>query len=121
MQDGIGRANIATTVLFAIGILFVLVGRLLDANTKGMADFVIKNMTSRSLGSLAPGYAASRLGFRAYANLVVAIGIVLFGLGALDWPRSLGVIIVLVGLVYFGVFSVVAIVGEVRTYRALKR
>lgn len=121
VQGQIDRGNIATTVLIAIGILAVLAGRILHANFAGSADFVIKNMTSRSLGSLAPGYAASSSGFKVYSNLVVAIGIALIGLGALDWWGSFAAIGVLVGIVYFVIFSVVAIVGEVRTYRALKR
>jgi hypothetical protein len=111
----------ATTVLLAIGILLVLAGRILHANFGGAADFVIKNMTSRSLRSLAPGYAASSSGFKVYSHLLVAIGMALIGLGLLDWQGYFGEIFVLVGIVYFMTFSVVAIVGEVRTYRALKR
>jgi hypothetical protein len=108
-------------VLLAIGVLLVLAGRVLHANFGGAADFVIKNLTSRSLGSLAPGYAASSTGFKVYSHLLVAIGMALIGLGLLDWQGYIGEILVLVGIVYFAIFSVVAIAGEVKTYRTLKR
>ena len=105
----------------ALGILLLLAGQVLHANLGGSADFVIKNLTSRSLGTLAPGYAASTTGFKVYAHLLTAIGMALIGLGILDWGGNFGEIAVLVGILYFVIFSVVAIVGEVRTYRALKR
>jgi hypothetical protein len=104
-----------------LGILLVLAGQILHANLAGSADFVIKNLTSRSLGSLAPGYAASSTGFKAYVHLLTAIGMALVGLGILDWGGNFGEILVVVGIVYFVIFSVVAVAGEVRTYRALKR
>jgi hypothetical protein len=104
-----------------LGILLVLAGQILHANLAGSADFVIKNLTSRSLGSLAPGYAASSTGFKVYAHLLTAIGMALVGLGILNWGGNFGEILVVVGIVYFVIFSAVAIGGEVRTYRALKR
>jgi hypothetical protein len=107
-------------VALVLGILLLLAGRILHANFVGSADFVIKNLTSRSLGSLAPGYAASSTGFKVYTHLLTAIGMALAGLGVLDWGGHFGEILVLVGIVYFVIFSVVAIVGEVTTYRALK-
>jgi hypothetical protein len=119
VSDGIDRAKIATTVVTALGLLVLLAGGILYTHIA--ADFVIKNITSRSLGSLAPGYAASPSGFRVYANVVASFGIVVIGLGATDWAGSVGAFVAVVGVVMFVAFSAVAIAGEVKTYRALKR
>jgi hypothetical protein len=108
-------------VVIAIGFLFAVFGLALYANIAGAADFAIKNLTSRSLGSLAPGFAASRSGFRVYASLLISIGTVLIGLGSLDWAGLLGALVASIGVVSFVLFSIAAIVGEVATYRALKR
>jgi hypothetical protein len=108
-------------MVMAIGLVFFLGGGILYANVAGAADFVIKNLTSRSLGTLAPGYAASRTGFRVYANVLAAFGIVVIGLGSTDWAGAVGAFAAVVGVVLFVAYSAVAIVGEVRTYRTLKR
>ena len=84
------------------------------------ADAVISRVTSRSLGSLAPGYAATRRGFPVYTALLATVGAALFGLGLDAWT-SFGVWLFLAAVVIFALLSVVAIIGEVRTYRALKR
>ena len=105
----------------ALGLLILLAGGILYTKVAGAADFLIKNLTSRSLGTLAPGYAASRSGFRVYSNVIASFGIVVIGLGATDWAGSVGAFVAVVGLVMFVAFSAAAIVGEVRTYRALKR
>ena len=78
-------------------------------------------MTSRSLGELAPGYAASPRGFKVYATLVLAIGVAVTGLELTDRSPTAGLIMLVVGVVVFLVASAIAIAGEVRTYRALKR
>ena len=103
----------------ALGLVILLAGGILY--TKVASNFLIKNLTSRSLGTLAPGYAASRAGIRTYSNLIASFGILVIGLGATDWAGTMGAFVAVVGLVMFVAFSVVAIVGEVRTYRALKR
>jgi hypothetical protein len=108
-------------VVLGIGVLLFLVGIILLFNLGGAADAVINRVTSRSLGELAPGFAASRGGFRIYALLVLAIGVAVVGLGVVGQFVALGVAILAVGLIAFVAASVVAIVGEVRTYRALKR
>jgi hypothetical protein len=46
---------------------------------------------------------------------------VLIGLGSLDWAGLLGALVASIGAVSFVLFSIAAIVGEVATYRALKR
>ena len=108
-------------MVIALGLLIMIAGGILYGNVAGAADFVIKNMTSRSLGNLAPGYAASRSGFRVYANVLASFGIVVIGLGATEWAGSVGAFVAVVGVVMFLAFSAVAIDGAVRTYRALKR
>jgi hypothetical protein len=109
------------TLVIAIGILLSAAGIVLLLNLAGAGDAVIRGVTSRSLGELAPGYAASPNGFKVYAILILAIGVAVSGLGITDYSAGLGVGLLLLGVATFAVASVVAIVGEVRTYRALKR
>jgi hypothetical protein len=108
-------------VAFVIGVLLCLAGIALLFNVAGAGDLVIRRVTSRSLGELAPGYAASPGGFRVYAGLILAIGVAVTGLGITDRSAVAGVGLLLLGLVAFLLLSVVAVVGEVRAYRALKR
>jgi len=108
-------------VVLAIGVLLCVAGIALLLNLGGSADAVIRKVTSRSLGELAPGFAASRRGFRIYAALVLAIGVAVTGLAVLDQSVAFGVGLLAAGLIVFVAASVIAIVGEVRTYRALKR
>jgi len=108
-------------VVLAIGVLLSLAGIAFLFDVGGAADAVIRRVTSRSLGELAPGYAASRSGFKVYAVLLLAIGVAVAGLGIADSSAVLGLGLLLLGLVTFVVASVIAIIGEVRTYRALKR
>lgn len=105
----------------AIGVLLCVAGITLLFNVGGAGDAVIRRVTSRSLGDLAPGYAASPGGFKVYAVLVLAIGVAVSGLGVTDRSAVLGVGLFLVGVAVFAAGSVMAIVGEVSTYRALKR
>ncbi len=77
--------------------------------------FVIRNVTSRPLGSLAAGYAATPTGYTSYTFLVGDIGLVLVALYfAVPW-------LILLAVALFVIGSVVVIAGEVVTYRALKR
>ena len=104
-----------------IGVLLCLAGLVLLFNLFGAGDAVIRRVTSRSLGELAPGFAASRRGFRTYAILVLAVGLLCLGLAVTAIFVLLGAGLLVLGAVIFGIASVVAIVGEVETYRALKR
>ena len=104
-----------------IGVLLALAGIALLLNVGGAGDLVIRRVTSRSLGGLAPGYAASPDGFKIYATLILAIGVAVAGLGMAEWSAVLGVGVLVLGIAAFAVASVIAIAGEVRTYRALKR
>jgi hypothetical protein len=102
-------------VVLTIGILLCGAGLVLLVNLFGASDGVIARVTSRSLGELAPGFAASRTGFRVYAVLVLALGIAVTAL-ALEI-----LFVVALALLGFVAASVIAIAGEIRTYRALKR
>jgi hypothetical protein len=103
----------------ALGLLILVAGGILYTNVA--ANFLIRHLTSRSLGTLAPGYAASRAGIRTYSNVIASFGIVVIGLGATEWAGAIGAFVAIVGLIMFVAFSAAAIAGEVRTYRALKR
>jgi peptidoglycan/LPS O-acetylase OafA/YrhL len=107
--------------VLVIGVVLSIAGLVLLLNLFGAADEVIRRVTSRSLGELAPGFAASRRGFRIYAVLVLAVGILCVGLAATAIFLPLGAGLLVLGAVVFGIASVIAIVGEVDTYRALKR
>jgi hypothetical protein len=109
------------SVVLAIGVLLCVAGLVLLLNLFGAADLVIRRVTSRSLGDLAPGFAASQRGFRTYAVLILAVGIVCVGLATTARFLPLGAALLVLGAVAFGIASAIAIVGEVETYRALKR
>jgi hypothetical protein len=109
------------SLVLAIGVLLCLAGLVLLVNLFGAADLVMRRVTSRSLGELAPGFAASRRGFRTYAVLILAIGIMVLGLAATARFIPLGAGLLVLGALTFGIASVIAIAGEVETYRALKR
>jgi len=66
-------------LIVALGLVLVAVGVVLLVNLGGSADSVIRRVTSRNLGELAPGYAASRGGFKVYATLVLALGVSVAG------------------------------------------
>jgi hypothetical protein len=114
------RPWVCVMALF-IGALLVLAGIALLFNVGGAGDLVIRRVTSRSLGELAPGYAASPGGFKVYAALILALGVAVAGLGVADLSAVLGIGLLALGIAAFVVASVIAIAGEVRTYRALKR
>jgi len=104
-----------------IGGVIVLLGTVLASNLLGAGDFVMRNVTMRYLGSLPPGFAGSKGGFRVYATLVVAIGLLFAGFGVAETSVNMGILIFSVGAVAFVVLSVLAIRGEVVTARASRR
>jgi hypothetical protein len=108
-------------IVLAIGVLLCLAGLILLLNLFGAADLVMRRVTSQPLGELAPGFAANRRGFRVYAVLILAVGILCLGLAATAWSIPLGAGLLVLGALTFGIASVIAIAGEVETYRALKR
>jgi hypothetical protein len=107
--------------VLVIGVLLSLVGLVLLLNLFGAGDLVMRRVTSRSLGDLAPGFAASRRGFRTYAALVIAVGVLCVGLAMTAQFVPVGAALLAVGALLFGIGSVIAIAGEIETYRALKR
>jgi len=106
----------AVVVVVALGVLLMLLSLGLAVRAKD----VISRVTSRPLGTLAPGFAATRWGYAIYVGLVQSIGLALLGLGLSAYrPSTIGLF--LVGAGAFVGLSIAAIAGEVRTYRALKR
>ena len=108
-------------VVLAIGVALSIAGLVLLLNLFGAGDGVIRRVTSRDLGSLPPGFAASKRGFRIYAVLVIAVGVLCLGLAATTWLLPLGAAMLVAGAITFGVASMVAIAGEVETARSQKR
>lgn len=106
--------------MLAVGLIISLAGIALLLNVGGVGAFVIRRVTSRSLGELAPGYAASPGGFKVYATLILAIGVAVTGLEITDRSAFVGLILLVLGIAAFVIASAIAIAGEVRTYRALK-
>ena len=99
------------------GILISVAGVVLLVNLGGAADYVMRHLTSRYLGTLPPGFAASRQGFQVYALLVLGIGFLFMGLGVAVSAVTAGIVLIGVGLAAFAVTSVLAIRGEVETAR----
>ena len=103
--------------MLAIGAALCLVGVVWLLNVFGAADYMIKRVTSQNLGTLPPGYASTARGFRTYAVLVIAIGVVCVGLGATERSVPLAAGLIVVGAITFGLASMLAIAGEVETAR----
>ena len=103
--------------VLVIGALISALGTGLLVNLAGAGDYLIRHLTSRSLGSLPPGYAASKRGFQVYALVVLAIGLVFLGVGLSASAVISGLALLGVGLVAFAFSSVLAIRGEIATYR----
>jgi len=99
------------------GILISVAGVVLLVNLGGAADYVMRHLTSRSLGTLPPGFAASKQGFQVYAVIVLGIGLVFLGLGVAASAVTAGVVLLGVGLAGFAIMSLLAIRGEVATSR----
>jgi hypothetical protein len=108
-------------IILAIGVLLVMAGLVLLLNLFGAADIVMQRVTSKALGELAPGFAASRRGFRIYAVLVLAVGVLCVGLVEAARILPLGAALLVLGALVFGIASVIAIAGEIETYRGLRR
>ena len=107
-------------VVLVIGVLLSLAGVVLLVNIFGAGDYVIRKVTSKYLGELPPGFAATRRGFRVYATLVLAVGIVCLGLGVTFQVLPIGAALIVLGAAMFGIASMLAIAGEVEVYRAHK-
>ena len=108
-------------MVFALGVVLSAAGLVLLFNLGGAGDEVIKRVTSQSLGDLAPGFASTRRGFDIYATLVLAVGVFALGLSVAGWFVPIGTSLMVLGGIAFAGASVIAIGGEIDTYRALKR
>ncbi|HSS62558.1 MAG TPA: hypothetical protein VLK30_13975 [Candidatus Limnocylindrales bacterium] len=107
-------------LVLVIGGLLTLAGLVLLVNLFSAGDYVMRTVTSKYLGSLPPGFAASKRGFRIYATLLTAVGLVCLGVGVAGQLVPVGAGMIVVGGVIFGIASVVAITGEVETARKPK-
>lgn len=107
-------------VVLAFGILLAIAGIVLLLDLFGAGAFVMRHVTSKYLGSLPPGFANSKRGFRVYSVLLVAIGVIFLGVAAAAWNVQLGIVLLVLGVVAFVVLSVVAIRGEAETSRKPK-
>ena len=97
--------------LIAIGVLLVFGSGALYI----WQDAVTRRVTSRSLGSLAPGYAATKLGYRLYVGLVADVGLIAISIGLnIVW-------LIIASTVIFLIETIAVAIGEVVTYRKLKR
>jgi len=108
-------------MVLVVGVILTAIGIVLLLNVGGAADLIMKRVTSQPLGELPPGFAASRRGFNIYATLVLAIGVFALGLAVAGWYVPIGTSLMVLGGITFAGGSVIAIAGEVETYRALKR
>lgn len=104
-----------------IGIVLAAAGIVLLLDLFGAGDFVMRHVTSRYLGSLPPGFANSKRGFRVYSVLVIAIGLIFLGVAAAERIVQLGIVLLVVGVIAFVVLSVIAIRGEGEVYRGHKQ
>jgi len=108
-------------VVLGIGTLLCLTGAVLLLDAFGAGAFVMRHVTSRNLGTLAPGYANTPGGFAVYARLITAIGVVFLGVAIADRFAVVGLVVMVLGVLAFAALSVIAIRGEAETYRDLKR
>jgi hypothetical protein len=100
-----------------IGLILAAAGLILYGDVAGAGRAAIRAVTSKSLGSLAPGYAATRGGFRTYALLLAALGVAVTGAGLAPYQPLVGLALIALGVLGFLLLSVVAIAGEIRTLR----
>ena len=106
-------------VIMAIGAILLGAGVAILFDLGGAAGALTRRVTSRSLGSLAPGYAADPTGLRVYAVLVAGLGLAVAGIGVSPSSPLVGVGALAIGAVVFAIASVLVIAGEVRVYRSL--
>src|SRR5215471_21804172 len=67
-------------VILVIGAVITLAGVMLLFNLAGAGDFVMRHVTSKYLGSLPPGFANSKRGFRVYSITITSIGVIFLGI-----------------------------------------
>ena len=107
--------------VLVVGALISAAGVALMVDLAGAAGFTIRHLTSKPLGSLPPGYAATPRGLQVYGLVVLAIGLLFMGVALAASAVVSGLALLGVGIVAFGFGSVFAIRGEIATSRSLKR
>jgi len=108
-----------TFIPIVIGLMLLTSGLVVLFDFGGAAGALIRGVSSRNLGSLAPGYAADPDGMRVYALLLAGLGLAVTGVGVAPWNLLVGAATMALGITDFVIAAVVVIAGEVRTYRAL--
>jgi hypothetical protein len=103
--------------VLVIGVLLVVAGVVLLVNLLGAGDFVMRHVTSKYLGSLPPGFANSKRGFRVYSILIISIGIIFLGIWVAASTVAFGLVLLAAGVAGFVVTSVIGIRGEAETTR----
>src|SRR5258708_15971345 len=89
-------------IVLVIGVLLAVVGIVLLFNVAGAADFVMRHVTSKNLGTLPPGFANSKPGFRIYSALLISLGPVFIRLFLAAPVLVLGLTILCAGIAGFG-------------------
>src|SRR2546423_6948411 len=84
--------------VLVIGALISLLGVVLLVNLAGAADYTVRHLTSRYLGSLPPGFAGSKGGLQVYGLLVLAIGLAFLGFGVAETAVTPGLALLGIGL-----------------------
>jgi hypothetical protein len=103
--------------VLAIGVLLVVAGAVLLVNLFSAGDFVMRHVTSKYLGSLPPGFANSKRGFRVYSILIISIGLVFLGIWVAASTVAFGLVLLVAGAAGFVVTSVMGIRGEAEISR----
>ena len=80
-------------VILVIGAVITLAGVMLLFNLAGAGDFVMRHVTSKYLGSLPPGFANSKRGFRVYSITIISIGVVFLGIWVAASTVALGLVL----------------------------
>ena len=106
-------------MIVVIGAILFGAGVVILFDMGGAAGALTRRVTSRNLGTLAPGYAADRIGLKVYAVLLAALGVAVAGVGIAAFSPLVGVTALALGAVVFVIASVLIIAGEVRVYRSL--
>jgi len=104
-------------LILVIGALLVVAGVVLVLNLFGAGDFVMRHVTSKYLGSLPPGFANSKRGFRVYSILIISIGIAFLGIWVAATTVAFGLVLLAAGVIGFVVTSVIGIRGEAEISR----
>jgi hypothetical protein len=102
-------------IVVGLGAALMLVSLGLAIRSQALID----RFTPQPLGSFAAGFAATQWGFLVYVGLVESLGLAVLGVGMSAFRPST-IQLLWVGSGEFVGLAIAAIIGEVRTFRALK-